>query len=115
MVDILEKYNLELLISIIEKKYLPKLLFINEFFDSGINPTIPPDVYNIRLHRFFLVFGITKNFTDEDSEIFYKLFRSMNKEKIILFIEEIKPKLLENQPQTYKTLVDAAVSSNKKR
>lgn len=110
IVDILEEHNLELLISIIEKKYLPKLLFINEFFDSGINPTVPPAVYNIRIHRFFLVFGITQNFTDEDSEIFYKLFRSMDKEKIILFIQEIKPKLLENQPDTHRVLVDTALT-----
>jgi hypothetical protein len=110
IIDILEEYNLELLISIIEKKYLPKLFFIDEFFDSGINPIIPFDIYNIRIHRFFLVFGITQNFTDEDSERFYKLFRSMDTEKIILFIKEIKPKLLNNQSGIYKVLIDKALT-----
>jgi hypothetical protein len=78
---------------------LPKLFFIDEFFDSGLNPKIPPEMYNVRMYRQILTFGIVSEFTDEYSENFYKLFINQDKENLIEFIKDIIPKITNNKPQ----------------
>lgn len=110
MIELIKKYDLEVFISLIEKRYLPKLFFIDEFFDSGLNPKVPPEIYNVRMHRQILTFGIVNEFTDEDSEKFYKLFINQDKENLIEFIKDIIPKITKNKPKYHIELVNNALN-----
>jgi len=105
MLELIKKYDLKVFISLIEKKYLPKLLFIDEFFDCGLNPKVPSEMYNVRMYRQILTFGIVSEFTDEDSEIFYKLFANQDNVGLISFIKEMIPKITKNKPQGHIDLV----------
>lgn len=110
MVELIKKYDFEVFMSLIKKRYLPKLFFIDEFFDSGLNPKVPPEMYNVRMHRQILTLGIVSEFTDEDSENFYKLFINQDKENLIEFIKDIIPKITKNKPQGHIELVNEALN-----
>ncbi len=110
MIELIKKYDLKVFISLIEKRYLPKLFFIDEFFDSGLNPKVSPEMYNVRMHRQMLTFGIVSEFADEDSEIFFKLFINQDKENLVEFIKDIIPKITKNKPQGHIELVNKALN-----
>lgn len=106
IVDLFTKYNITGLLTIIEKKYLPKVHFFNTFFDSGINPHIDPLMYGRRLERFFVLFGVVKKFSNEYSKEFHTLWKDQNFSEISKFIKKLHKIIIQGEEQNFINIIN---------
>ncbi|PLY10034.1 MAG: hypothetical protein C0626_07080 [Arcobacter sp.] len=99
ILQLFEHYNITSLLTIIEKKYLPKIHFFNTFFDSGLNPKVPSNMYQQRMHRFIALAIVLEDFTDSDAKTFYSLIEDEDYIEISNFINKIQKKVIQNESE----------------
>lgn len=89
LLRLLKKADARFFVSRVEKRYLLATKVFDTFFDSGENPAVPWDAYNIRPLRMALAFKVASLIDDDLAKLFWAMLMSKSEAKARAMIPEI--------------------------
>jgi Protein of unknown function (DUF3800) len=89
ILKLLKAADARFFISRVEKRYLLATKFFDTFFDSGENPAVPWQTYNIRPLRLILAFKVAYLLDGEVAQMFWKMLMEKSEARARAMIPEI--------------------------
>jgi hypothetical protein len=89
LLKLLKAADARFFISRVEKRYLLATKFFDTFFDSGENPAVPWQTYNIRPLRLILAFKVASLLDEQVAQMFWKMLMEKSEARARAMIPEI--------------------------
>ncbi|MCR9240642.1 MAG: DUF3800 domain-containing protein [Rhodobiaceae bacterium] len=99
LLQILRHSDASFALSVVEKKYLLATKVVDSIFDSGENPSVPWDFYNLRPLRMMLVFKLSSLLCDDLAKNFWSILMERNKAKLLENLKKFCEAILVRVPE----------------